>query len=78
MQILTGLRYRYASLNNIHYEAFWTDSSVHHAHRTLVDASACAMPHGVGWYVVAVENGATRELSAHDKIVDAFRFGAKR
>ena len=24
-QIMTGLRYRYASLNNTHYEVAWTD-----------------------------------------------------
>jgi hypothetical protein len=30
------------------------------------------MPHGAGWYVVAVENGSPRELTtAEDKIVEA-------
>jgi hypothetical protein len=78
--IVTGLRIRYASLNNIHYEAAWTDSWCHiqcfHDHKTLLDASECAMPHGAGWYVFAVENGSPRELtSEEDKIVEAFRFG---
>ncbi len=34
------------------------------------------MPHGAGWYVVAVENGEPRKLTCEeDKIVEEFRFG---
>lgn len=78
--IVTGLRHRYAALNENHYEAFWTESWIHqrcgHSHKTLREASKCAMPHGAGWYLVAVENGETRELTTYeDRIVDAVRFG---
>ena len=52
VQIMAGLRHRYASLNR-HYEAAWTDSWCHrrclHTHKTLIEASKCAMPHGAGW-----------------------------
>jgi hypothetical protein len=78
-QILTSLRYRYRSLNMVHYEAAWTDSWVccrcFHDHPTLIDAAKCGMPQP-GFYVVAVERGEPRELTAdEDKVVDAFRFG---
>jgi hypothetical protein len=63
----------------IHYEAAWSDSSCFcrcfHAHPTLTDAAKCGMAQP-GFYVIAVESGLTRELTANeDKVVDAFRFG---
>ena len=75
---MAGLRVRYASLNNIHYEACWTESFVHqrcgHNHLTLNDASKCGLGKGAGWYVLAIENARLRELRAtEDKIVDDFR-----
>jgi hypothetical protein len=78
-----SLRFRYRALNEIHYEAAWTDSWCHrrcmHTHKTLLEASECALPTGAGWYVVAVERGEPRELmAAEDKIVDAFRFGKQK
>jgi hypothetical protein len=81
--IMTGLRFRYAALNDIHYEAGWTDSWCHrrcmHPHKTLLEAAKCGMPQGAGWYVLAVERGESRELmAAEDKIVDAFRFGKQK
>jgi hypothetical protein len=57
-QITTGLRYRYASLNNTHYEAAWTDSQgdcrCRHKHQMLNDAARCglpclALPVGMSW-----------------------------
>jgi hypothetical protein len=79
--IMSGLRMRYASLNNIHYEAAWTDSWVHcrcfHNHPTLIDAARCGMPQP-GFYVLAVERDAPRELTnAEDKIVNDFRFAPR-
>jgi len=76
--IVAGLRSRYATLNNTHYEAAWTESFVHqrcgHDHLTLTEASKCGLGKGAGWYVFAVENGRPRELrAAEDKIVDDFR-----
>jgi hypothetical protein len=33
------------------------------------------MPHGAGWYVLAVENGTARQLQADEEdIVNKFRF----
>jgi hypothetical protein len=80
-EILMGLRSRYASLNNLHYEAAWSDSWVHcrcfHKHATLIDAAKCGMPQP-GFYVLAVEGGGPRELTtAEDKIVNDFRFGKR-
>lgn len=77
-QIMTGLRYRYASLNGVHYEAGWTDSWVHvrciHKHLTLIDAAKCGMPQP-GFYVLAVEGGSPRELTIEeDEVVNRFRF----
>jgi len=77
-QIMTGLRYRYASLNAVHYEAAWTDSWVHfrcyHKHLTLIDAAKCGLPHP-GFYVSAVDGGSPRELTTEeDEIVNRFRF----
>lgn len=77
-QIMAGLRYRYASLNAVHYEAGWTDSWVHrrcyHKHPTLIDAAKCGMPQP-GFYVLAVEGGSPRQLSTEeDEIVNRFRF----
>jgi len=65
---------------NVHYEAGWTDSWSHrrcrHEHRTLLEAAGCAMPHGCGWYVFAVENDHERELrNEEDEIVNRYRFG---
>ncbi len=79
-KIITGLRLRYPSLNGIHYEAAWTESWIHqrcfHGHATLTDAAKCGMPHGAGWYVLAVECGAPRELNPEeDKLVERVRFG---
>ena len=81
--IMVGLRVRYASLNNIHYEAAWTDSwcdcRCMHAHQTLSDAAQCGLPRGAGWYVLAVEGGKLRELTtAEDQIVNNFRFTEER
>lgn len=77
--IIASLRVRYWSLN-LHYEAAWTESWSHrrcfHEHQSLIDAAKCAMPHGAGWYVFAVESGTARELSiAEDMAVNEFRFG---
>jgi hypothetical protein len=77
--IMVGLRMRYASLNNIHYEAAWTDSwcdcRCMHVHQTLSDAAQCGLPRGAGWYVLAIEDGELRELTTvEDKIVNEFRF----
>jgi len=80
-EIMTALRLRYRSLNP-HYEAGWTESWSHrrcqHEHRTLIEAAKCAMPHGAGWYVFAVDSDTPRELGeTEDLIVNAFRFGAQ-
>jgi len=79
--IMVGLRMRYASLNNIHYEAVWTDSwcdcRCMHAHRTLNDAAKCGLPRGAGWYVLAIEGGEPRELTnAEEQIVNEFRLAS--
>jgi len=59
-QIIATLRLRYKFLNQ-HFEAGWTESWSHrrclHEHLTLIEAAKCAMPHGAGWYVFAVEGG---------------------
>jgi hypothetical protein len=51
---------------NAYYEAGWTDSWSHrrclHEHRTLLEAAACAAPHGAGWYIFTVEEGNPRQL----------------
>jgi hypothetical protein len=82
-KIMTGLRFRYPALNDIHYEAAWTESWSHrrcmHSHKTLLEAAECALPTGAGWYVLAVERGEPRELlPAEDSIVDRFRLGKQR
>jgi hypothetical protein len=47
-----------------------------HRHRTLIDAAHCAMPHGAGWYVFAVDCGTPRELNElEDDALNEFRFG---
>ena len=79
--IMSGLRMRYASLNNIHYEAAWTDSWCDcrgmHAHQTLSDAARCGLPRAAGWYVLAVEHGEPRQLTAaEDNIVNDLRVAA--
>jgi len=77
--IMAVLRLRYASLN-LHYEAAWTESWSHrrclHNHATLTETAKCAMPHGAGWYVFAVECGTPRELNdGEEAVVNKFRFG---
>jgi hypothetical protein len=63
----------------VHYEAAWSDSSCYcrcfHAHPTLIEAAKCGMAQP-GFYVIAIESGLTRELTAdEEKAVDALRFG---
>ena len=82
-QIMTGLRYRYASLNNTHYEAAWTDSRgdcrCMHKHKMLSDAARCGLPRAAGWYILAVERGEPRQLTtAENKIVNDFRFAPRK
>lgn len=83
-EIISTLRLCYKHLNlNLHYEAAWTDSWTHrhcfHRHPTLIEAAKCAMPHGAGWYVFAVNGQTPRQLTdAEDEIVNEFRFGAKK
>jgi hypothetical protein len=65
--------------SNIHFEAGWTESWSHrrclHEHPTLLEAAACAAPHGAGWYVFAVEDGHPRQLKATEEaIVNEFHF----
>jgi len=66
----------------LHFEGAWTDSWCHrrceHEHETILEAAQCALPHGCGWYVIAVEDNKPRGLSyKEEKIVDRFRFGAR-
>jgi hypothetical protein len=80
-EIMSALRLRYAALNR-HYEAAWTDSWSHrrceHFHNNLIEAAHCAMPHGAGWYVFAVEYGLARQLTeSEDLIVNEFRFSSR-
>jgi hypothetical protein len=82
-QIMTGLRYRYASLNNTHYEAAWTDSRgdcrCRHKHQMLSDAARCGLHRAAGCYVLAVERGEPRQLTtAENKIVNDFRFASRK
>ena len=82
-QIMTGLRYRYASLNNTHYEVAWTDSlgdcRCRHKHQMISDAARCGLPRAAGWYIFAVERGKPRQLTiAEDKIANDFRFGSRK
>jgi hypothetical protein len=81
-EIIASLRARYWFLN-LHYEAAWTESWSHrrcmHQHRTLMEAAKCAMPHGAGWYVFAVECGIPRELNdSEEEAVNKFRFGNRQ
>ena len=76
--IMASLRQRYAALNR-QYEAAWTESWSHrrceHFHNNLIEAAKCAMPHGAGWYVLAVECGLARQLTDDEnRIVERFRF----
>jgi len=78
-EIVAALRVRFWFLNP-HYEAAWTESRSHrrclHAHLTLIEAAKCAMPHGAGWYVFAVESGKPRELNEEEEdVVNRLRFG---
>ncbi len=62
----------------VHYEAAWTDSWAYcqcfHPHQTIIEAAQCGLKQP-GFYVVAVEAGVSRELTAEeDKIVDAVRY----
>ena len=77
--IMAALRVRFWFLNP-HYEAAWTESWSHrrclHAHLTLIEAAKCAVPHGAGWYVFAVESGKPRELNEEEEdVMNRFRFG---
>ena len=84
-EIISTLRLRYRSLNpphETHYEAAWTDSWSHHRclhkHSAPIEAAKCAMPHGAGWYVFAVDVYGPRQLTdAEDAVVNAFRFGTQ-
>lgn len=80
-EIVADLLVRFATLNP-HYEAAWTDSFVHlrcwHAHLTPVEAAECAMPHGAGWYVLAVEDTPRGLTEAEEKAVNEFRFRQRR
>ena len=76
VEIIEGLRSK-----NLRYESAWTDSFVHrrcwHEHPTLIEAAECGMPHGAGWYVLAVENGTPRQLKdSEEDVVNKFRFGS--
>jgi hypothetical protein len=78
-EIVAALRVRFWFLNP-HYEAAWTESWSHrrclHAHPTLLEAAKCAMPHGAGWYVFAIESGKPRELNEEEEdVVSKLRFG---
>jgi hypothetical protein len=81
-EIIASLRVRFRYLG-LHYEAAWTDSWSHrrclHEHQSLADAAACAMPHGAGWYVFAVEGGDARELNIQEEgALNELRFGGNR
>jgi hypothetical protein len=81
VEIIGTLNLRFKKLN-LYYEAGWTDSFCHrrcmHEHSTLIEAAECGMPHGAGWYVLAVENGTPRQLLGDEEdIVNKFRFGKK-
>ena len=76
--IMDGLRFRYAALNDVRYEAAWSDSRAYshcfHKHPTLIEAARCGMPQP-GFYVLAIERGKERQLTpAEDSVVNAFRF----
>lgn len=78
-EIIGTLNLRFKNLN-LYYEAAWTDSFCHrrcmHEHQTLIEAAQCAAPHGAGWYVIATENGAPRQLDGlEEDVVNEFRFG---
>jgi hypothetical protein len=80
VEIISSLRSRYSSLNELRYEGAWTESWCHrrcwHRHKTLLEAGQCVKPQGAGWYVLAVEGGTAGELTAEeDAVVDGFRFG---
>ena len=78
VEIIETLR---AKSLNLSYQAGWTDSFCHrrcmHEHLTLIEAAECGMPHGAGWYVLAVEKGTPRQLwASEENVVKKFRFGA--
>lgn len=54
---------------SLYYFAAWTDShclaGCDHQHETVISAVACCAPAGA--YVVAVENGALRELNEKEE-----------
>jgi hypothetical protein len=86
VEIFGTLKLRFKNLNTpsraVTYQAGWTDSFCHrrcmHEHPTLIEAAECGMPHGAGWYVLAVENGKPRQLLGDEEdVVDRFRFGAE-
>jgi hypothetical protein len=81
VEIIGTLNLRFKKLN-LCYEAGWTDSFCHrrcqHEHPTRLEAAKCGMPHGAGWYVLAVENGTPRQLlDSEEDVVNKFRFGAR-
>jgi hypothetical protein len=78
VEIIGTLNLRFKNLN-LYYEAAWTDSFCHrrclHEHATLLEAAECGMPHGAGWYVLAVEKGTPRQLRRdEEEVVNKFRF----
>jgi hypothetical protein len=81
VEIFGMLSLRFKTLN-LYYEAAWTDSFCHlrcwHEHPTLLEAAECGMPHGAGWYVLAVENGTACQLwKPEENVVNKFRFRQK-
>ncbi len=81
-EIMAALRRRHGPVQ-LHFEAGWTESWSHrrclHKHQTLIEAAQCAMPHGAGWYVFAVEGNTPRQLTdAEDSVVNEFRFGGTK
>jgi hypothetical protein len=83
VEIFGMLSLRFKDLNTVSYQAGWTDSFCHrrcmHEHPTLIEAAECGMPHGAGWYVLAVEDGKPRQLLGDEEdVVDKFRFGVEK
>ena len=79
VEIIETLHSKSVSLS---YQAGWTDSFCHrrcmHEHPTPMEAAECGMPHGAGWYVLAVEDGTPRQLLGDEEdVVNEFRFEAR-
>jgi hypothetical protein len=50
-----------------------------HKHQMLSDAARCGLPRAAGWFVLAVERGKPRQLTAaEDKIVNDYRFASRK